>query len=71
MSMSKTEAEFLVEALEKAGVKRIYGVVGDSRNGTTQLIDLAKVNLSPADRGLSANCRQRVGQLVEAHEDLN
>src|SRR6201998_461256 len=35
MSMSKTAAEFLVEALEKTGVKRIYGVVGDSLNGLT------------------------------------
>src|SRR6202050_4039434 len=31
--MSKTAAEFLVEALEKTGVKRVYGVVGDSLNG--------------------------------------
>jgi hypothetical protein len=69
--MAQTVADQFVETLAAAGVKRIYGVVGDSRNGTTQLIDLAKVNLSPADRGLSANCRQRVGQLVEAHEDLN
>jgi pyruvate dehydrogenase (quinone) len=35
MSMSKTAAEFLVEALEKTGVKRVYGVVGDSLNGIT------------------------------------
>src|SRR5258708_33342274 len=34
-SMSKTAAEFLVEALEKTGVKRVYGVVGDSLNGLT------------------------------------
>src|SRR5260370_42251294 len=33
--MSKTAAEFLVEALEKTGVKRVYGVVGDSLNGVT------------------------------------
>jgi pyruvate dehydrogenase (quinone) len=33
--MSKTAAEFLVEALEKTGVKRVYGVVGDSLNGLT------------------------------------
>jgi pyruvate dehydrogenase (quinone) len=33
--MSKTAAEFLVEALEKTGVKRVYGVVGDSLNGFT------------------------------------
>src|ERR1700743_948613 len=33
--MSKTAAAYLVEALEKAGVKRVYGVVGDSLNGFT------------------------------------
>jgi pyruvate dehydrogenase (quinone) len=31
--MSRTAAEFLVEALEQTGVKRVYGVVGDSLNG--------------------------------------
>jgi pyruvate dehydrogenase (quinone) len=38
MSMSKTTAEFLVEALEKTGVKRVYGVVGDSLNGITDAL---------------------------------
>jgi len=37
-SMSKTAAEFLVEALEKTGVKRVYGVVGDSLNGITDAL---------------------------------
>jgi pyruvate dehydrogenase (quinone) len=32
---SKTASEYLVEALEKTGVKRVYGVVGDSLNGFT------------------------------------
>src|SRR6201995_984793 len=36
--MSKTASEYLVEALEKTGVKRIYGVVGDSLNGITDAI---------------------------------
>src|ERR1700741_5601141 len=36
--MSRTAAEFLVEALEKAGVKRVYGVVGDSLNGFTDVM---------------------------------
>src|SRR6202007_1509032 len=31
--MSRTASEYLVESLEKTGVKRIYGVVGDSLNG--------------------------------------
>src|SRR5580693_503691 len=37
-SMSRTAAEFLVEALEKTGVKRVYGVVGDSLNGFTDVM---------------------------------
>jgi pyruvate dehydrogenase (quinone) len=36
--MSKTAAAFLVEALEKTGVKRVYGVVGDSLNGFTDVM---------------------------------
>jgi pyruvate dehydrogenase (quinone) len=36
--MSRTAAEFLVEALEKTGVKRVYGVVGDSLNGFTDVM---------------------------------
>ena len=36
--MSKTASEYLVEALEKTGVKRVYGVVGDSRNGFTDAL---------------------------------
>ena len=31
--MSRTASEYLVETLEKTGVKRVYGVVGDSLNG--------------------------------------
>jgi pyruvate dehydrogenase (quinone) len=33
--VSKAASEYLVETLEKAGVKRVYGVVGDSLNGFT------------------------------------
>jgi pyruvate dehydrogenase (quinone) len=33
--MSATAADFLVATLARAGVKRIYGVVGDSLNGFT------------------------------------
>jgi pyruvate dehydrogenase (quinone) len=36
--MSKSAAQFLVETLETAGVKRIYGVVGDSLNGVTDTL---------------------------------
>ncbi len=31
--MSQTVADFMVDALKQAGVKRIYGIVGDSLNG--------------------------------------
>ena len=33
--MSQTVADFIAETLHAAGVKRIYGVVGDSLNGIT------------------------------------
>src|SRR6201998_904403 len=33
--MSKTAADFIAQALAQAGVKRVYGVVGDSLNGFT------------------------------------
>src|SRR4029077_4760679 len=36
--MNNTAAEYLVEALEMTGVKRVYGVVGDSLNGFTDAL---------------------------------
>jgi thiamine pyrophosphate-dependent acetolactate synthase large subunit-like protein len=36
--MSKTASEYLVEALVKTGIKRVYGVVGDSLNGITDAL---------------------------------
>jgi pyruvate dehydrogenase (quinone) len=33
--MAKTVADQFVETLTAAGVKRIYGIVGDSLNGLT------------------------------------
>ena len=36
--MTQTGADFLAEALAAAGVKRIYGVVGDSLNGFTDAL---------------------------------
>jgi len=36
--MSRTAADFMAEALAQAGVKRIYGVVGDSLNGFTDAL---------------------------------
>ena len=36
--MGKTAAEYMAETLARAGVKRIYGVVGDSLNGFTDAL---------------------------------
>ncbi|GGF04613.1 pyruvate dehydrogenase [Aliidongia dinghuensis] len=36
--MARTAADFLAESLQKAGVKRVYGVVGDSLNGFTDAL---------------------------------
>src|SRR6201996_7991984 len=36
--MSRTAAQYMVEALERTGVKRVYGVVGDSLNGFTDAL---------------------------------
>ena len=36
--MGKNAAEYLAETLARAGVKRIYGVVGDSLNGFTDAL---------------------------------
>ena len=36
--MSRTTADFMAETLARAGVKRIYGVVGDSLNGFTDAL---------------------------------
>jgi pyruvate dehydrogenase (quinone) len=36
--MSKTVADFMVDTLKQAGIKRVYGVVGDSLNGFTDAL---------------------------------
>jgi pyruvate dehydrogenase (quinone) len=36
--MARTVADFMVEALSRAGVRRVYGVVGDSLNGFTDAL---------------------------------
>ena len=36
--MTRTAADFMAETLHKAGVKRVYGVVGDSLNGFTDAL---------------------------------
>jgi len=36
--MSRIAADYMAESLARAGVKRIYGVVGDSLNGFTDAL---------------------------------
>jgi len=36
--MSRTAAAFMAETLQQAGVRRVYGVVGDSLNGFTDAL---------------------------------
>ena len=36
-------AEVLVDTLENAGIKRIYGIVGDSLNGITNALQKHKI----------------------------
>src|SRR3984957_5708585 len=36
--MSRTAADYMAETLEQVGVKRIYGIVGDSLNGFTDAL---------------------------------
>ena len=40
--MAKTVAEIFIETLVNAGIKRVYGVVGDSLNGLTDVIRKSK-----------------------------
>jgi pyruvate dehydrogenase (quinone) len=40
--MSRTAATYMAETLEQVGVKRIYGIVGDSLNGFTDALRIRK-----------------------------
>jgi pyruvate dehydrogenase (quinone) len=42
--MAKTVSEVFVETLIEAGVRRVYGVVGDSLNGLTDAIRKSDTN---------------------------
>ena len=48
-------ADLIAETLIQAGVKRVFGVVGDSLNGLTEA--LRKLSLDDLDQVLSANLR--------------
>jgi hypothetical protein len=51
--MAKTVAEQFVEILAAAGVKRIYGIVGDSLNGLTDAIRRSAQAASPGRQVIS------------------
>ncbi|MGA7486871.1 MAG: hypothetical protein WBW74_08030 [Xanthobacteraceae bacterium] len=53
--MARTVAGFIAEALQKAGVKRVYGVVGDSLNAFTDSLR----RLESIDRWLPATACRR------------
>src|ERR1700722_13718529 len=38
LTMARTVADFMAETLRQAGIKRVYGVVGDSLNGFTDAL---------------------------------
>ena len=42
--MTRTAAEFMADALVQAGVKRVYGIVGDSLNGFTDALPVFVVD---------------------------
>src|SRR5574343_1135487 len=44
MHMAKTVAQVLIEILESAGVKNIYGVVGDTLNHVTDAISKSTIS---------------------------
>jgi pyruvate dehydrogenase (quinone) len=62
--MSRIAADYMAESLAQAGVKRIYGVVGDSLNGFTD----ALVNPNFAAMAQSMGIK---GVRVEAPEDVH
>ena len=45
--MAKRVADIFIETLVNAGVKRIYGVVGDSLNGLTDVIRPGQDRMAP------------------------
>jgi len=50
--MTETAAHVIAATLEKAGVKRFYGVVGDSLNGFTDALRERGKMAAARDRGL-------------------
>jgi pyruvate dehydrogenase (quinone) len=68
--MSKTVADQFIETLAAAGVKRIYGVVGDSLNGLTDVVrrrgDIEWVHMRHEEAAAFAACgeAQLTGELA-------
>ena len=65
----KLVAEMMIETLVAAGVKRIYGVVGDSLNGLLEEIRKCKeieCQTVQQNRAMSYRLRKRGGFFVSA-----
>jgi glyoxylate carboligase len=61
--MPRTVADQFVETLAATGVKRIYGVVGDSLNGLTDAIRRqGKIENAPRGRSVSARTSSSGGK---------
>jgi hypothetical protein len=61
--MARTVADYMVQTLKQAGVKRVFGVVGDSLNGFTDALhragELDRVHVEAKNFGLSWSIRWR------------
>ena len=58
--MTKKVADLLVDVLAEAGVRRIYGVVGDSLNGITDSIRVKNNLFRPGSDSAWSQCRIKV-----------
>jgi hypothetical protein len=63
--MAKTIAEFIVEALKNAGVKQVYGLPGDSLNGSP----MPCAKMAPS-RGLTFAIKKPPPSLLEPRRIL-
>ena len=48
--MKQTVAAYIAKTLEQAGVKRIWGVTGDSLNGLSDSLNLSLIHISEPTR---------------------
>ena len=74
--MARTGADLIIETLKTAGVRRIYGVAGDSLNGLTDTIrrtrEIDWVHMRHEEAGAFATApfRSLESLLSESYSDL-